>query len=61
MKIYVLEKGLTMVGKPWEIRQKLKEYSKEFDTVEEWLNANQALSTKNSTKKVIWLDSKSSK
>jgi hypothetical protein len=61
MKIYVMEKGLTMVGKPWEIKQKLKEYSNQFETVEQWINSTQATTTKKCTKKVIWLESNLSK
>jgi hypothetical protein len=33
MKVYVHEKGVIMVGKAWEIRQKLIEYRKQFETV----------------------------
>ncbi|MBD8070342.1 Z-ring formation inhibitor MciZ [Bacillus sp. PS06] len=58
MKIYVMEKGLTMVGKSWEIRQKLKEYSKQFDTVEQWITANQDATVKKSGNKVIPLNQK---
>lgn len=36
MKIYIMPRGITMVGKAWEIRAKLKEYAKEYRTVEEW-------------------------
>ncbi|KZZ86150.1 MULTISPECIES: Z-ring formation inhibitor MciZ [Bacillaceae] len=38
MKIYKLEKGIILVGKAWEIRMKLKEYSKQFTTVKEWID-----------------------
>jgi hypothetical protein len=37
MKVYVHEKGIILVGKGWEVVQKLKEYNKEFPTVAEWL------------------------
>ncbi len=37
MKIYVHEKGITLVGKSWEVLQKLKEYNKEFATVSDWI------------------------
>jgi hypothetical protein len=37
MKIYVHEKGVVLVGKAWEIREKLKEYSKEFRLVKDWV------------------------
>ncbi|WP_070121600.1 Z-ring formation inhibitor MciZ [Bacillus marinisedimentorum] len=36
MKIYVTENGITLVGKSWEIRRALKEYSKQFDTIKQW-------------------------
>lgn len=37
MKIYVHEKGVTLVGKAWEIREKLKEYSKDYYLLKEWV------------------------
>jgi hypothetical protein len=37
MKVYVHEKGIILVGKGWEIVQKLKEYNKEYPTVAEWV------------------------
>jgi hypothetical protein len=37
MKVYVHEKGILLVGKGWEILQKLKEYNKEYSTVSEWV------------------------
>ncbi|MED3624927.1 Z-ring formation inhibitor MciZ [Neobacillus thermocopriae] len=37
MKVYVYEKGIILVGKGWEVLQKLKEYSKEFNTVSDWV------------------------
>jgi hypothetical protein len=37
MKVYVHEKGIILVGKGWEILQKLKEYKKEYSTVSEWV------------------------
>ncbi len=36
MKIYVKEHGITLVGKSWEIRRALQEYSKQFDTIQQW-------------------------
>lgn len=36
MKVYVHEKGIILVGKGWEIVQKLKEYNKDYSTVAEW-------------------------
>ena len=37
MKIYVHEKGVTLVGKAWEIRAKLKEYSKDYYLLKDWV------------------------
>lgn len=37
MKVYLLENRIMLVGKAWEIRNKLKEYSKRYTTVSEWL------------------------
>lgn len=39
MKIYVRENGITLTGKAWEIRQKLKEYGHEYKLVKDWLSA----------------------
>lgn len=36
MKIYVTNKGITLVGKAWEITNKLKQYRKQFQTIREW-------------------------
>jgi hypothetical protein len=41
MKVYVHEKGIILVGKGWEILQKLKEYNKDYSLVSDWiLNAS---------------------
>jgi Mother cell inhibitor of FtsZ len=37
LKIYRFENGIIFVGKAWEIRAKLKEYSREYTTVHEWI------------------------
>ncbi|AZU63223.1 Z-ring formation inhibitor MciZ [Neobacillus mesonae] len=37
MKVYVHEKGIILVGKGWEVLQKLKEYNREHATVAEWV------------------------
>ncbi|MBV7507214.1 Z-ring formation inhibitor MciZ [Bacillus sp. sid0103] len=37
MKVYVHEKGIILVGKGWEVLQKLKEYNKDSLTVSEWV------------------------
>ncbi|MCM3766486.1 Z-ring formation inhibitor MciZ [Neobacillus niacini] len=36
MKVYVHEKGIVLVGKGWEVLQKLKEYNRKFETVSDW-------------------------
>jgi hypothetical protein len=41
MKVYVHEKGVILVGKAWEIKQKLIEYRKQFETVEAWVNSSE--------------------
>jgi hypothetical protein len=38
VKIYRLDKGIVLVGKAWEVRAKLKEYSRSFTTVKEWIH-----------------------
>ncbi|MFS0822863.1 Z-ring formation inhibitor MciZ [Bacillus sp. 1P02SD] len=38
MKIVIGENRVALVGKAWEIRAKLKEYSRSFQTVQEWIN-----------------------
>jgi hypothetical protein len=38
MKVYVHEKGVIMVGKAWEIIEKLSEYRLQFETIEEWVD-----------------------
>jgi hypothetical protein len=40
MKIYVHKNGFVMAGKAWEIREKLKQYQKKFQLVEDWLKAS---------------------
>ncbi|WP_084361129.1 Z-ring formation inhibitor MciZ [Neobacillus fumarioli] len=37
MKVCVHSKGITLVGKGWEVLQKLKEYQKDFVYVSEWV------------------------
>ncbi|WP_453995252.1 Z-ring formation inhibitor MciZ [Bacillus nitroreducens] len=38
MKIVIGENRVVMVGKAWEIRTILKDYSRSFETVQEWIN-----------------------
>ncbi|MED1468129.1 Z-ring formation inhibitor MciZ [Bacillus salipaludis] len=37
MKVYVHEKGVLLVGKGWEVLQKLKEYNKDYVYVSDWV------------------------
>jgi hypothetical protein len=39
MKVYVYKNGLVMAGKAWEIKQKLKEYRKDYLLVKDWVEA----------------------
>ncbi|WP_174734084.1 Z-ring formation inhibitor MciZ [Mesobacillus harenae] len=39
MKIYVHEKGIIIAGKSWEVRRKLREYSKEHKLVKDWIRS----------------------
>lgn len=43
LKIYRFDKGIVLVGKAWEIRTKLKEYSRTYKTVNEWLQDEKTL------------------
>ncbi|MGG3470864.1 Z-ring formation inhibitor MciZ [Neobacillus pocheonensis] len=37
MKVVVHEKGIILVGKGWEILQKLKQYNKDYVYVSDWV------------------------
>lgn len=37
MKIYVHDNGVTLVGKAWEIKRKLREYRQEHILVKDWI------------------------
>jgi hypothetical protein len=39
MKIYVHDKGVILSGKVWEVRQKLKEYGKDYQLVSDWVES----------------------
>ncbi len=39
MKIYVHVQGITLAGKAWEIRRKLKEYGNKHELVKDWIDA----------------------
>ncbi|MFY4775892.1 Z-ring formation inhibitor MciZ [Metabacillus sp. RGM 3146] len=41
MKIYRMDKRIILVGKAWEIREKLKEYARQYATLQKWLNNRQ--------------------
>jgi hypothetical protein len=45
MKIHLHDQGVYMVGKAWEIRKKLQEYSQCYETVAEWV-ADERISRK---------------
>ncbi|MBS4191118.1 Z-ring formation inhibitor MciZ [Bacillus sp. FJAT-49705] len=38
MKVYVHDKGVTLIGKAWEIQAKLKEYRKDYRLLKDWVN-----------------------
>ncbi|WP_099360606.1 Z-ring formation inhibitor MciZ [Fredinandcohnia onubensis] len=38
MKIVIGENRVVLVGKAWEIRAKLKEYSRSYRTVQDWID-----------------------
>ncbi|WP_082191128.1 Z-ring formation inhibitor MciZ [Peribacillus loiseleuriae] len=38
MKLYVLEKGIVLTGKSWEIKQKLKEFQLKYEFVSDWIH-----------------------
>lgn len=44
MKVYILPNRVTLVGKAWQIRHKLKQYGKEYTTVQEWITASKSKS-----------------
>ncbi len=37
MKIYVHDKGFVLVGKAWEIKQKLAEYRRRYELLQDWV------------------------
>ncbi|WP_075982210.1 Z-ring formation inhibitor MciZ [Bacillus massilinigeriensis] len=39
MKIYVHDKGIILVGKAWEVRQKLKENLQYYTLLKDWTKA----------------------
>jgi len=39
MKLYVHKKGIILVGKAWEIREKLIEYQQHYDGLQDWIQS----------------------
>ncbi|RSK27720.1 Z-ring formation inhibitor MciZ [Bacillus sp. HMF5848] len=46
MRIYRTPSSIMLAGKAWEIRAKLKVYAKEFETVQQWIQAGDYENTK---------------
>ncbi|MBM7584429.1 hypothetical protein JOC86_000966 [Bacillus pakistanensis] len=42
MKIILHEKRIILVGKAWEIREKLKQYGQQYEHVAEWIHATKS-------------------
>ncbi|MCA1058247.1 Z-ring formation inhibitor MciZ [Rossellomorea aquimaris] len=40
MKVIAEKDRIILVGKAWEIKAKLKQYSQHFSTVKEWIESN---------------------
>ncbi|WP_341356563.1 Z-ring formation inhibitor MciZ [Rossellomorea sp. y25] len=40
MKVIAEKDRIILVGKAWEIREKLKQYNQIYSTVKEWIEAN---------------------
>jgi hypothetical protein len=41
LKVYIQPKGITLVGKGWQIKHMLKQYASRYQTVEEWISSSQ--------------------
>ncbi|WP_026675045.1 Z-ring formation inhibitor MciZ [Alkalihalobacterium bogoriense] len=39
MKVYVTANGVTIVGKAWQVQAILKQYAKQYKTIEQWKTA----------------------
>ncbi|WP_084028981.1 Z-ring formation inhibitor MciZ [Bacillus sp. J33] len=39
MKVYVHSNGILLAGKAWEVREKLKQYSKKYIFVKDWVES----------------------
>jgi Mother cell inhibitor of FtsZ len=40
LKVIAEKDRIILVGKAWEIREKLKQYNQTYSTVKEWIEAN---------------------
>ncbi|MBY6035613.1 Z-ring formation inhibitor MciZ [Fictibacillus nanhaiensis] len=40
MKIYLQPKGITLVGKAWQIKYMLKNYMQKHELVQDWIDAS---------------------
>ncbi|HWO98642.1 MAG TPA: Z-ring formation inhibitor MciZ [Bacillus sp. (in: firmicutes)] len=47
MKVYVVDNGIFLIGKAWEVRAKLKEYRMKYESVFDWIEAHTAQSPSN--------------
>ncbi|WP_042346210.1 Z-ring formation inhibitor MciZ [Bacillus massiliigorillae] len=47
MHVHVEENKVLLVGKAWEIREKLKEYSRIYNSVQQWIDAQSTFTTSN--------------
>ncbi|RBP89510.1 uncharacterized protein DUF3936 [Cytobacillus firmus] len=39
MKVYVHSRGIILTGKAWEVREKLKQYSRQYVLVKDWVES----------------------
>lgn len=39
MKVYVHNRGIILTGKSWEVREKLKQYSRQYVLVKDWVES----------------------
>ncbi len=57
MKIYIHDHGVIISGKAWEVRQKLKEYGREYQFLSDWIeNHKQPPSSPSGNSSVFKLD-----
>ncbi len=42
MKIYIGDNSITLAGKAWEIRNKLKEYARMYPYIQAWIQDEKA-------------------